>query len=533
MSVARNMSNYLLENAIIYDGSGKPPRPGSVLVKDGKIASSGDITAWQAPQDAEVVDLRGLAVSPGFVNIHSHSDTQVLTNPEAKTLLAQGITTETIGNCGGSSADTSKWDAAAWNRILSKSSLKHKWDGIRGYLAAVAEVGPGVNVAALFGHGDIRRRILGDNGRSMIESEKRQAEEMARVYMAEGAFGVSSGLEYVPGRFADADELAAVSRPVAVAGGIHASHIRNEGPELLESIQECITVSKLSGVRFEVSHIKACGPENWGKVAKALAMLDKASETGVEITADFYPYLASSTELAIVLPDWALEKGKKAALETLMDPGIRRKAELESHHRTELQGGWDKVVITGVDKPENKWMEGKDMAEISAKMGKEPPVAALDILIDEQMRVRIARFAIGEDDLVAAIKHPKTCVVTDGNNAVPEEGKPHPRSVGTFPRILGHYAREKGVISMEEAVRKMTSIPARRLGIPDRGLIAPGYWADLVIFDRDKIIDRATYDNPWLYPVGIFAVFVNGQPAIWEGERTLARPGMALRHEAK
>jgi N-acyl-D-amino-acid deacylase len=194
------------------------------------------------------------------------------------------------------------------------------------------------------------------------------------------------------------------------------------------------------------------------------------------MAADFYPYLASSTELAIVLPDWALEKGKKAALETFKDPGIRRRAELESHHRTEVQGGWDKVVITGVDKPQNKWMEGRHVAEIAARLEKEPVVAALDLLIDEKMKVRIARFAIGEDDLVTALKHPKTCVVTDGNNTVPEEGKPHPRSVGTFPRVLGVYVREKGVISMEQAIRKMTSLPASRLGIPDRGIIAPGFW---------------------------------------------------------
>ena len=532
MRVTREKLSYLLDNVVIYDGTGKPPRPGAVLVSGGKIASFGDITPWQAPAGTKVVNLDGLAVSPGFINIHSHSDTQVLTYPEAKTLLMQGITTETIGNCGGSCVDTSRWDEADWSSVLSKSGLKRRWGGVGGYLAVVDEVGPGVNVAALFGHGDVRRRILGDNGRRMTAPEKKQAEEMARVYMDEGAFGVSSGLEYVPGRFADADELAAVSRPVAATGGIHASHIRNEGPQLLESIQECIEVSRLSGVRFEVSHVKSCGPENWGKVSEALAMLDKAGVTGPEMTADFYPYLASSTELAIVLPDWALEKGKKAALESFKDSGIRRKAEFESHQRTEVQGGWDKVVITGVHKPEDKWMEGRNVAEIAARMGKEPQVAAIDILISEKMQVQIARFAIGEDDLVSAIKHPKTCVVTDGNNAVPEEDKPHPRSVGTFPRVLGLYARDKGVISMEEAVRKMTSLPAARLGIPDRGRIAPGFWADLVIFDRDKIIDRATYDNPWQYPAGIFAVFVNGEPVIWEGERNSARPGVALRHES-
>lgn len=533
-----NNPSYLLRNATIFDGSGHSPRTGSVLVVDGKIASSGDVSTSAVPAGANEVDLHGLAVSPGFINIHSHSDTQVLTHPEAKTLLMQGITTETIGNCGGSAVDTSKWDDETWQKFQGKTGLRHRWDGVRGYLAAVNEVGPAVNVAAMFGHGDIRRRILGDDGRPMTEAEKQQAAEMARVCMTEGAFGVSSGLEYVPGRFADASELAAVSRPVAAAGGIHASHIRNEGPELIRAIGETIAVTEMSGVRFEVSHIKACGPENWGKVKQALRMLDEQSAAtggrkGHEMTADFYPYLASSTELAIVLPDWVLEKGKKAGVVLLRDPGIRKKAEAESHERTERQGGWDKVVITGVATTRNKWMEGKNVAEIAAAAGKEPVVAALDLLLEEEMRVRIARFAIGEDDLVAVIRHPNTCVVTDGNNTVPEEGKPHPRSVGTFPRVLGHYAREQGVIPMQEAVRKMTSLPAKRLGIPDRGLIAPGYWADLVVFDQDRIIDRATYDNPWQYPEGIFAVFVNGVPAVWEGEVTGARPGGALTHQPR
>ena len=521
---------FLLENATIYDGSGKPPQRGDVLIEGGFITGCGDIPRWLAPDGTSLIDLSGLAVSPGFINLHSHSDVQVLTYPEAKTLVMQGITTEVVGNCGGSAVDTSRWAEDEWRRVLSRSGLPHRWNGVREYLEAVAEVGPAVNVAALFGHGDIRRAIVGDHGRPMTEAEKTRAAEMAGAYMAEGAFGVSSGLEYVPGRFADVSELAAVSRPVAERGGFHASHMRNEGPGLLDSIAECIQVTRLSGVRFEVSHIKACGPDNWGKVREALAMLD--AESGLEMTADFYPYLASSTELAIVLPDWILQEGKERALELLRGEEVRRNAQAESDARTQAQGGWGRIVITSVKEARNKWMEGLDLSMIAGRLGKREPEVVIDILIDEKMQVRIARFAMSEQDLVEALRHPKTCVVTDGNNAVPEEGKPHPRSVGTYPRVLGRYARDKGVISMEEAVKKMTSLPARRLGIRDRGLIAPGYRADLVAFDPEKIIDRATYDDPWQYPEGIFAVFVNGLPVVWEGEMTGKRPGMPLRHEA-
>lgn len=519
---------YLLENALVFDGTGSKPKEGSVLIVSGKVAQWGYIPSSRVPQEAERMDLRGLAVSPGFINIHSHSDTQMILHPECKTLLAQGITTEVIGNCGGSDIDTSGWSEASWQDIFDNSDVKEKWDGVRGYLDAVRAARPAANTAALFGHGDVRRRIVGDDGRPMTPDELKQAEAIAQRWMEEGAFGVSSGLEYVPGRFANVEELAAVSRPVRAFGGFHACHMRNEGPDLLRSIQECIDVTAKSGVRFEVSHIKACGPDNWGKVREALEMLDNQRAQGLEMTADFYPYLASSTGLAIVLPDWVLEKGKQNALEGLRQADFRRRAEEESDRRTVIQGGWDRIVICAVKKPENKWMEGKNLGEIAASQGKSPVVAAIDLLLDENLEVRIARFAMSEEDMITALTHPETCVVTDGSNTVPEKGKPHPRSVGTFPRVLGRYAREKGVISMEEAVRKMTSLPARRLGLTDRGLVAPGYWADLVVFDPDTIADKATYEDPWQYPVGIFAVFVNGEMVVKDGELTGARPGMAL-----
>lgn len=519
---------YLFRNAVLYDGLGNPAHKGDLLIEGGLVTRVGEIPSPEIPETAEEVDLGGLSVAPGFINIHSHSDTGILLYPEAKTLLLQGITTEVVGNCGSSSTDTSRWTDEMWDRILTSTPVKEKWDGVRGYLLAVEKARPAVNVACLFGHGDLRRRIVGDSGRPLSDEERRRMEDLARTHMAEGAFGVSSGLEYVPGRFADLDELSAISTGVASYRGLHASHIRNEGPGFLEAVEEAIAVARQSGVRFEIAHIKACGPDNWGKVKKALAMLDEANAQGIDISADFYPYLASSTELAIVLPDWVLEDGKEAGVEVLKEAETRDRAAREAHLRTSSQGGWDKVVITGVTRPENKWMEGKDVSYIAEVLKKPPEEAAIDILIDEKMHVRIARFAMSEEDLIEAMRHPRTCVVTDGWNTIPEEGKTHPRCVGTFPRVLGYYARERGVISMEEAVRKMTSLPARKLGLKRRGVLAPGYAADLVIFDRDKIIDRATFENPWQYPEGIFAVFVNGEPCVWEGEITRNRPGMVL-----
>lgn len=527
----------LLEGGLVFDGLGNPPKTGSILIDDGMIAAVGEVGSSAVPSRVSRVSAKGLAISPGFVNIHSHSDTDMLVHPESVTLVRQGITTEVVGNCGGGPVDGSKIQEDVWQEIVSAMMEKSaslpptRWTSLKGYLDTVSLGRPAVNVAALFGHGDVRSQVLGDDedGKPLNEERRRKAASYARRYMEEGAFGMSSGLEYVPGRCADAQELAALARSVAEFGGFHASHIRNEGPDLLQSIREIILVAELSGVRSEVSHLKAVGPANWGKVKDALALMDEANERGLQVTADFYPYLASSTGLSIVLPDWVLERGNVHGLAILKDPELRPKAVAESHDRTEIQGGWQRVVITGVQKTENKWMEGVDVASIAAKLGRHPAEAAVDILISEEMRVRIARFAMDEDDLIYIMRHPHTCVVTDGWNGVPEKGKTHPRSVGTFPRVLGHYARDRGAISVEEAIRKMTSLPARRLGISDRGVIAPGYRADLIVFDLDRIIDRATYDNPWQYPEGIESVYVNGTAVMSEGELTGERPGMALR----
>ena len=354
-----------------------------------------------------------------------------------------------------------------------------RWTSLQGPLARSAWEGRSTwppSDTAMFAVRSWERRYGSPN-----EERRRKAASML-AGMEEGASACSADLNTCPGG-APTPRFRCPGQIVAEFGGFHASHIRNEGPDLLQSIREIILVAELSGVRSEVSHLKAVGPANWGKVKDALALMDEANERGLQVTADFYPYLASSTGLSIVLPDWVLERGNVHGLAILKDPELRPKAVAESHDRTEIQGGWQRVVITGVQKTENKWMEGVDVASIAAKLGRHPAEAAVDILISEEMRVRIARFAMDEDDLIYIMRHPHTCVVTDGWNGVPEKGKTHPRSVGTFPRVLGHYARDRGAISVEEAIRKMTSLPARRLGISDRGVIAPGYRADLIVFD--------------------------------------------------
>lgn len=527
MKELKNTQCFYLQNLTIYDGTGAHPISGDILICDDKIAAVGPVDTSAIPSEALKYDCSGLAASPGFIDIHSHSDGGILLHPEAECIIRQGITTSIGGNCGGSAGGTSFWTEKNREKY---QSIGIRWEDFEGFLRAVDKTKPAVNLGMLFGHGDVRTELLGNSGRPLTPQEKEKVIEISRRHMLAGAFGVSSGLEYVPGRFADVDELVTVSRAVTERDGIHSMHMRNEGPELMESVEEAIEVSEKSGVRFEISHLKAVGEENWGKLPKVLEILDKALSKGMDISADVYPYLASNTELAIVLPNWVLEEGKAAAVSLLRnDSDVRAKIAAESHIRTEKQGGWDKIVLISVDNPKDKWMEGLSVHEIALKSGKPPQEEALDILVSSVMQVTIIRHSMNESDLIAAMKHPRICFVTDGNLTVESEGNTHPRGIGTYPRVLGHYVRERGVLAMEEAIRKITSLPASKMRIHDRGLLQEGLVADIVIFDPETIADRSTYQNPWQFPAGVFGVFVNGLPAIWEEKLTGIRAGRVLR----
>ncbi len=518
----KNTRNFLLQGLTIYDGTGLPPISGDILISDGKIAAIEQINSSIIPNDTLKYDCSGLLASPGFIDIHSHSDRGILLHPQAECLIRQGITTSVGGNCGGSAGS-----APGEHQF---GDVQFRWKDLNGFLRAIEIARPAVNAALLFGHGDVRTQLVGNSGRPLTFQEKRSMIEISRKHMLAGAFGVSSGLEYAPGRFADLDELVAISEPVAGMDGIHAMHLRNEGPDLFESVEEAIKVAGRSNVRFEISHLKSVGETNWGKLPNTLRMLDSAQVKGIDISADVYPYLASSTGLAIVLPDWVLAEGNIGAIKLLQpDSALRDKIAQESDRRTQEQGGWGKIVITSVHNPNDKWMEGLNMNQVAVKLSKPPQNAALDVLLHNKIRVRIIRHAMNENDLVAAMKHPRVCFVTDGTVTVKEDGKTHPRSIGTYPRVLGRYVREKAILPMEEAIRKMTSLPASKMKIYDRGVLKAGLAADIVVFDEETIIDKSSFQNPWQFPEGIHGVFVNGLPAIWEGEVTGIRAGKVLR----
>ena len=352
--------------------------------------------------------------------------------------------------------------------------------------------------------------------------------------LTEGAYGMSSGLEYPPGFFADAPELSVVAEPMSALGGIYSTHIRNEGENLLDAIDEAIEVGEAAGVPVQISHIKAVGPSNWGKVKDALGRMEEARRRGVDVTADAYPYTASSTSLGIILPDWAHSGGRKAAVQRLRDPDTRETLKRLAEQITEKNGGFWRIVVTSVRSEKNKGYEGMDIAAIADKMGMGQCDAAFTLLVEEEMNVNVVRHGMSSDDLKCVIAHPLVMFCSDGSalaadGPLADRGKVHPRNFGAFPRVLGEFVREQNVLRLEEAVRKMTSLPAARLGLTRRGLIRPGFYADLVLFDGGRVRDTATYAEPHSYPEGIHGVWVNGVRVAEDGRLTGALPGRSLR----
>lgn len=523
--------SYLIENLTIYDGKGNPPIDGALLIEGSRISAVGEISSDEIDEDVERIDADGLCAAPGFVNIHSHSDTAILMNPHADNLLMQGITTEVGGNCGFSACFPAAWDNSRW-KTLSAQGLSQRWNDVETYLAAVKSAEPAVNYATLIGHGSVRQAVAEGSSERLTEEQMDLMNQFIRTAILQGAWGVSTGLEYLPGRFADTNELVKISKTVADLNGMHSCHLRDEGNDFLDAVDEAVEIAERSGVRMEVAHLKVCGQLNWGEVEEALDKMRMARQKhGANISADFYPYLASSTSLSIILPDWALQEGAESALELLDYPDTREKVARDVQHHTMVQGGWSKVVVTGVNTEANRNLQGKSIAEISTDQGCSPVECALNLIQEEGMGVRIARFAIGEDDLREVISAPTTCLITDGSveSASQDASLPHPRSFGAFPRFLAHYARDEQVIPVEKAIQKMTSLPAEKLNLPDRGVLQEGKPADVVIFDLDQLSDCATYSKPRQHPEGIHTVFVNGEPAVWEGQSTGNRNGMVLK----
>ncbi|WP_406318972.1 D-aminoacylase [Streptosporangium sp. NBC_01639] len=516
----------LITGGSLIDGTGAAPRRADVGVRSGRIVRVGDHVPGAAAR--HVIDASGLTVAPGFVDLHSHADFSVLDAPDAEACLRQGVTTVVTGNCG-----MSPFPDAGENASPLYAGRETQWDDLDGFAAAVDAARPALNVAPLIGHGALRAAVLGQDRRAADPGELALMCGLLASAAAQGVFGMSTGLIYAPGSFADTAEVTALATEAARHGLLYTTHMRDEGDRVIEAVEEALTVARAAGVRLQISHLKAMGPANHGKVADALDLIDAAVAEGLDVACDVYPYTASSTRLTSRLPDWAMDGGPAALLDRLADPDSRERilAEVRSAvGRTFLPEG---VVIAMLSPGPYADRIGDSVADIARDRGVEPAAAVLDVLAAHNGEVMIVNHAMAEADVDTVLRHRISAVASDGWVLhAPGEGHPHPRSFGTFARVLGRYVRERNVIQLVDAVRKMTSLPASRLALPDRGTVAAGRIADLAIFDPEAVTDLATFAEPWQYATGVRHVLVAGELVLQDGETTGRRPGRTLRRTA-
>jgi len=498
----------------VVDGTGNPWFMADIAVAGDTIVA---IDASIDPGNAGIVDAQGLVVAPGFIDVHSHSEERpdkqdIIGNPAAENNVRQGVTTVIASPDGGGSVE------------------------VAGYLAKVDAAKPAINVGTFIGHGSVRATVIGQANRPASPDELERMRQLVRQGMRDGAFGLSTGLFYVPGNYAPLEEVIELGHVAGQFGGIHQSHMRDEAAGVLDSVRDTIAIGERGGLPTQVTHHKIIGKANWGKSADTLRLIDDARARGVDATLDQYPYTASSTSIqGGLVPQWAQEGGRSRMLERLRDETSRQKILLEISKSIETdRGGGDPANVVLAACAWDPSLAGKSLAQVLKDRGR--PVAidqAADLVVEivEKGGCSAVYHAISEDDLVRIMKHPATMIASDASPGIPTFGKdvPHPRAYGTFARVLGVYVREKHVLTLEDAVRKMSSFPAWRMGLRDRGLLRPGMKADLVVFDPATIIDRATFDKPHQYADGVSSVIVNGHLTLTSGRMTGDRAGRVLR----
>ena len=527
------MYSCLFRDASLVDGSGTPPRRADVAVAGGRIVAVGPDLDGPAER---VVDADGLVISPGFIDLHGHSDMTLFRHPLLESKAFQGVTTEVIGNCGlglfpvrtGGERELADY-LSIHDFCLPDEGVV--WRDLAGYAARVERDGLGLNVAPLVGHAPLRIAATGLEDRPPTANELARMATLLTEALGQGGWGMSTGLIYPPGSYAATEELVALARILARHGALYASHIRSESEGMAAALDEAIAIGAGSGVRVQVSHLKAMG-SNRGRGRDLLERLAVARSGGVDIGADQYPYSASATTLTAVVPQWAHAGGVAALLARLADPALRPQLEGEIGREMARREGAAGIVVTGCRSPRNRELSGLTMAAIAERWGCPPEAAVLRLILEEEGNVGAIFFSMAEEDVATILSDPRVAVGSDGHamNAAGDGAEAtHPRSYGTFPRVLGHYVRDERLLPLATAIHKMTGLPASRLGFTDRGIIAPGYVADLVLFDPATITDRATYADPHRYATGITHSLVGGRPVIRDGRLTGDRPGRVLR----
>lgn len=528
----------LIKGGRVIDGTGAPWAYADVAVRGGKIVAIGKLGDHAAK---EIIDASNSVVTPGFIDMHSHSDLALLRDGRGMSKIMQGVTTEVIGE-GQSVAPRHKDDKdGRWG-------VQPDWTTLTGYFQRLEKSGTSINVVSYISAGQLRNYVLGEGAqRRATPEEMEQMKRLLAEGMEQGAAGLVQALE-TPGSIQfppegdlslaqpSTDELIELGKVVGQYGGIYATHLRDQGPHIMEAINEAATIGEKAGIPVEIFHLKSAGFENFGKMPTALKAIHDARQRGIDIAADVYPYTAASHGLNTEMPRWTHEGGKEKMLARLADPKLRPRIGKEvaeymnGKYRNEATGerGFDAAIVSDVPNNPEKYV-GKSLGQIARDQNKKPDESTLDLYLEQKGDVSLVMFYMSEKDVKLALQDPILSIDSDGTSVSPEfGGLPHPRYYGTFARVLGHYAREDKVISLEEAVRKMTSLAAERMKLTDRGILREGFAADIVVFDPEKIIDRATFTKPHQYAEGVHDVIVNGVTVIKDGAHTGAKPGRAL-----
>jgi N-acyl-D-amino-acid deacylase len=523
----------IIVNGSVVDGSGGLWFPADIAIKGDTIVRVGRLEEKEKSA-GRIIDAKGLTVSPGFIDVHSHSDYSLLVDGTAQSKVRQGITTEILGEA--NSAGPFQGKAS---RDVGEFDLQVDWKTLGEYFDRLQKKGISVNIGSYVGATQVRSCILGEESRKPTAAEMDQMKRLVTEAMREGALGLSSSLIVPPDTYLDTEQLTELTSAVKPFEGLYSTHIRGEGVTIREAIQEAIAIGEKAQIPVDIIHLKIADRRMWGKMKEICTLIEQARARGARVTANQYPYIAGQNDLVALIPPWAMEGGRSKMLERLNDSGLRAKMEKDIYdgikgwydHYLAMKG-WEGAVIASVHTEKNRTYQGKSVAEVARVLGKKPTEVVFDLLKEEGGSVPAVYFVMSEEDVRYAMQVPWVSIGSDGTAVRPDgilgQGKPHPRWYGTFPRVLGRYVREEKVLSLEEAVKKMTSLNAEKVGISDRGMLKEGKRADITVFNAEKIIDKATFENPHQYPAGVEYVIVNGVLVIDKGQHLGTKPGKVL-----
>ncbi len=522
----------IVKNGLLIDGTNSPGVKIDIGIRDGRILEIADLSGKEA---GLVLNAENRIVSPGFIDIHTHSDTGLMINPKGESKIRQGVTTELAGNCGSSPAPISAERFKSRIEYFKEEyGIDLNWTDFNSFLETAGSNPFGHNLCFLAGHGTIRTYVMGEEGRKPSKQELEKMAAVARESVEQGAMGFSTGLEYTPGSFAETGELIAIAKEVSKAGGIYSTHMRNEDKTVEEAVEEALTVARESGISLQIAHLKSSGRPNWHKIDKIIDKIEKAREEGVNVHFDRYPYIAYSTSLSALFPLWAREGGNEKFMNRLKDKTLLPKIREEVENKISMIDSWDAILISGVRSDSNRDYQGKTILKIAESTGENPYDLAHRLMVEEEGHVGMCGFAMSEENLKIVLKHKLCMPASDGNSLAPYgvlgKGSPHPRSYGTFPRFIRKYCIDEKICSIEEGIHKITGLPAQKLKFSDRGILKKGNWADVTVFDPATIKDTAEFGNSHKYPEGIDYVIVNGKVAVDKKKRTENLSGQIIRN---